>query len=45
MKNFNKVSRAKWNQLKNMADMYEVVGYQWGKNVNYSEVKVWSRDK
>ena len=45
MKTFHKISKEKWNQLKQIADMYEVVGYQWGKNVNYSEVKVWSRDK
>ena len=45
MKNFNKISRAKWNQLKSIADMYEVVGYQFGKNVTYDEVKVWNRDK
>ena len=45
MKNFNKISREKWNQLKRIADMYEVVGYQGGKNVNYDEVKVWCRDK
>ena len=25
--------------------MYEVVGYQYGKNNTYYEVKVWSRDK
>jgi hypothetical protein len=25
--------------------MYEVVGYQYGKNVVYNEVKVWMRDK
>ena len=25
--------------------MYEVVGYQFGKNVVYDEVKVWNRDK
>ena len=25
--------------------MYEVVGYQFGKSVNYNEVKVWCRDK
>ena len=45
MKNFNKISREKWNQLKRIADMYEVVGYQFGKNVTYNEVKVWCRDK
>jgi hypothetical protein len=45
MKNFNKISREKWSQLKNIADMYEVVGYQFGKNVTYNEVKVWCRDK
>jgi hypothetical protein len=33
MKKFNKISRDKWNQLKNIADMFEVVGYQYGKNV------------
>jgi hypothetical protein len=45
MKNFNKISRDKWNQLVTYADMYEVVGYQYGKNVVYNEVKVWMRDK
>ena len=45
MKNFNKISKEKWQQLKRNADMYEVVGYQLGKNVTYDEVKVWSRDK
>ena len=45
MKNFNKISRAKWNQLVTYADMYGVVGYQYGKNVVYNEVKVWMRDK
>ena len=25
--------------------MYEVVGYQYGKNNTYYEVKVWNRDK
>ena len=45
MKNFNKISKEKWSQLKNIADMYEVVGYQFGKNVTYNEVKVWNRDK
>ena len=45
MKNFNKISRKKWNQLKRIADMYEVVGYQFGKSVTYNEVKVWCRDK
>ena len=45
MKNFNKISKEKWSQLKNIADMYEVVGYQFGKNVTYNEVKVWCRDK
>ncbi len=45
MKNFNKISREKWNQLKRIADMYEVVGYQFSKNVTYNEVKVWCRDK
>ena len=45
MKNFNKISKAKWNQLVTYADMYEVVGYQYGKNVVYNEVKVWMRDK
>ena len=33
MKNFNKISKEKWIQLKRNADMYEVVGYQFGKNV------------
>ena len=45
MKKFNKISRDKWNQLVTYADMYEVVGYQYGKNVVYNEVKVWMRDK
>ena len=45
MKKFNKISRDKWNQLVTYADMYEVVGYQFGKNVTYDEVKVWNRDK
>ena len=45
MKNYNKISRDKWNQLVTYADMYEVVGYQYGKNVVYNEVKVWMRDK
>jgi len=45
MKKFNKISREKWNQLKRSSDMFEVVGYQFGKNVTYNEVKVWSRDK
>ena len=45
MKNFNKISKAKWNQLVTYADMYEVVGYQYGKNFVYNEVKVWMRDK
>ncbi len=45
MKNFNKISRDKWNQLVTYADMYEVVGYQYGKNVVYNEVKIWMRDK
>ncbi len=40
MKNFNKISKEKWIQLKRNADMYEVVGYQFGKNVTYDEVKV-----
>ena len=31
MKNFNKISKEKWIQLKRNADMYEVVGYQFGK--------------
>jgi hypothetical protein len=25
--------------------MYEVVGYQYGKNNTYCEVKVWNRDR
>ena len=45
MKNFNKISKEKWIQLKRNDDMYEVVGYQFGKNVTYDEVKVWNRDK
>jgi hypothetical protein len=45
MKKYNKISREKWNQLKNIADMFEVVGYQYGKNVVYNEVMVWCRDK
>ena len=45
MSNYNKISRDKWKQLKNIADMYEVVGYQYGKNVVYNEVKIWMRDK
>ena len=45
MKNFNKISREKWNQLKRIADMYEVVGYQFGKSVTYNEVQVLSRHK
>ena len=45
MKNFNKISKEKWQQLKRNADMYEVVGYQFGKSVTYNEVKVWCRDK
>ena len=45
MKNFNKISKEKWIQLKRNADMYEVVGYQFGKSVTYNEVKVWCRDK
>ena len=39
MSKFNKISREKWNQLKRVADMYEVVGYQFGKSVTYNEVK------
>jgi hypothetical protein len=45
MKTFHKISKEKWKQLRNIADMYEVVGCQWGKNVSYHEVKVWCRDK
>ena len=45
MVTFNKISKTKWNQLKGIADQYEVVGYQYGKNVTYNEVKVWCRDK
>ena len=45
MKKFNKISREKWNQLKRVADMYEEVGVQYGKNVTYSEIQVWCRDK
>lgn len=45
MNKYNKISRDKWNQLKNISDMFEVVGYQYGKNVVYNEVKVWCRDK
>jgi len=45
MSKFNKISRAKWEQLRSAADMFEVVGSQYGKNVVYNEVKVWSRDK
>ena len=45
MKKFNKISREKWNQLKSIADMYEAVGTQYGKNVIYDEVVVWCRDK
>jgi len=45
MKKFNKISRDKWNKLKNNSDMFEVVGYQNCKNVVYNEVKVWCRDK
>jgi hypothetical protein len=33
---FNKISKTKWNQLKGTADQYEVVGYQYGKNVVYN---------
>jgi hypothetical protein len=39
MKKFNKISRDKWNKLKNNSDMFEVVGYQNCKNVVYNEVK------
>ena len=45
MVTFNKISKAKWSQLKQTSDMYEVVGYQFGKKVTYNEVKVWCRDK
>ena len=45
MKTFHKFSKEKWNKLKRNADQYEVVGYQFGKNVTYNEVKVWSRDR
>jgi len=45
MSKYNKISRAKWEQLKDIADMFEVVGYQYGKKVVYNEVKVWCRDK
>ena len=44
MKNFNKISKAKWNQLVTYADMYEVVGYQYGKNVVYNETKFYNLD-
>lgn len=45
MKKFGKISRARWKYLKEFSDMFEVVGYQYGKNVTYCEVKVWMRDK
>jgi hypothetical protein len=45
MKTFHKISKDTWNKLKRNADQYEVVGYQFGKNVTYNEVKVWSRDR
>jgi len=45
MKKFSKISRTRWNHLKEFSDMFEVVGYQYGKNTTYCEVKVWMRDK
>ena len=45
MKKYSRISKARWELLKQVADMYEVVGYQYGKNNTYYEVKVWSRDK
>jgi hypothetical protein len=45
MEKYNRIGRARWRYLKETADMYEVVGYQYGKNNTYCEVKVWNRDR
>jgi hypothetical protein len=45
MEKYSRISKARWELLKQVADMYEVVGYQYGKNNTYYEVKVWNRDK
>lgn len=41
---YYRISRNRWKHLKQVADMYEVVGYQYGKKNTYCEVKVWNRD-
>jgi hypothetical protein len=43
--NYSRISKSRWKHLKQVADMYEVVGFQRGKNNTYCEVKVWNRDK
>lgn len=45
MEKYSRIGRTRWRHLKEMADMYEVVGYQYSKNNTYCEVKVWNRDK
>ena len=42
---YNRISRSRWKHLKTYSDMYEVVGYQYGKKNTYLEVKVWMRDR
>ena len=42
---YNRISRSRWQYLKQSSDMYEVVGYQYGKKNTYLEVKVWMRDR
>ena len=42
---YNRIGRDRWKHLKQYSDMYEVVGYQYGKKNTYLEVKVWMRDK
>ena len=43
--NYNRIGRDRWKYLKAYSDMYEVVGYQYGKKNTYLEVKVWMRDR
>jgi len=42
---YNRIGRDRWKYLKQYSDMYEVVGYQYGKKNTYLEVKVWMRDR
>lgn len=44
MRRFNKISKKRWEDLRSVTDMVEVVGYQYGKRVVYYKVKAWKSD-